>query len=132
MTAQTELEKTQLEIAQLQLEQERRKLEQMQKRDAALRGVGAGAAAVGNAVKSGTLWTLCVGLGAVFGGSMGWLVGAFFALVTSKFACQAHPGADFLYRVGCAIGENHWWAILMAGAMTLYGVYVGHKIAITR
>lgn len=108
MKMQTELEQTQLEIAKLQLEQEHRKLAGLQKRQRVVDDLGAGAAAVGGAAKSGLRWAVILALGAVAGAIIGVgvvaLMGAAAALGGN--GCAAYPNADLWYRVGCVLGER--------------------------
>ena len=100
MTQQTELEKTQLEIAKLQLEQERRKLAGMQRRSEAVGSLGRG---VKNVLGVGVALVLLLAMGAVLG-----VLGAGMAInMLGLSNCGAtYPGADALYLIGCAYGQN--------------------------
>lgn len=128
MDTQTELEKTQLEIAKLQLEQEKHKLAQMQRRSEAVSGLGRGAKKAGEAAKKPALWALFVALGAALGATVGSPSSAAVFAVISSASCRAVPGADFLYRVGCAIGERSGMVALAAIIGVAYGAYEGHRV----
>lgn len=128
MTQQTELEKTQLEIARLQLEQERRKLAGMQRRSEAVGSLGRGVKKVGEASKKTALWALFVALGAALGAAVGSLSSAAVFAVISSASCRAVPGADLLYRVGCAVGEKSGMVALVATIGVAYGAYGGHRV----
>ncbi len=125
---QTELEKTQLEIAKRQLEQERHKLAQMQRRQGVVDGLGQGAVAVGGATRSGLLWAAYVALGAVLGGAAGGIGSVVWMLITKGAVCRAAPNADFLYRVGCATGENSVVLLLSIALGLASGAYGGHAV----
>ena len=128
MTQQSELEKTQLEIARLQLEQERHKLAQMQRRSEAVGGLGRGVKKVGEAAKKAALWALFVALGAALGAAVCSLSSAAVLAVISSASCRAVPGADLLYRAGCAIGEKSGMLALIAAIGMAYGAYEGHRV----
>ena len=108
MTQQSELEKTQLEIAKLQLEQERRKLAGMQRRSEAVGSLGRGAK---NVLEVGVALALLLAIGAVLG-----VLGAGIAIYKLELSnCGAtYPGADALYLIGCAYGQNR--GLTMAAA----------------
>ena len=127
MTQQTELEKTQLEIARLQLEQEKHKLAQMQRRSEAVSGLERGEEG-GGGVEKTALWALFVALGAALGAAVGSLSSAAVFAVISSASCRAVPGADLLYRVGCAVGEKSGMVALVAIIGVAYGAYEGHRV----
>lgn len=129
---QSELEKTQLEIAKLQLEQERLKLAQAQRRHDAVGSLGQGAAAAGGMAAKGGKWLSYVALCAIAGCVLGACSAALAVLIRNGATCPAFPGADLLYRIGCALGTNHWQIVTLSVAGALYGAYQGHKIASAR
>lgn len=123
----TELEKLQVETARLRLEQERRKLAQMQRRQQVVDDLGQGAAAVGGAVARGVKWALSVVITSLLGGA---LFPVFLLMSMGKNReplCKAYPDADFLYTIGCAVGENQWRFATFVVAGLVIGAVVGHK-----
>ena len=111
----TELEKTQLEIARLQLEQERQKLARMQRRQQAVDGLGQGAAAVGGAAVRGSKAVLRWAAKAL----LVWIAGMlWFAFV--KADRIRIEGADFLYRMGYALGQMHPWEVVLVTVIAFF------------
>ena len=111
----TELEKTQLEIARLQLEQERHKLAQLQKRQRVVDDLGQGTVAVSGAAVRGSKAVLQWAAKALLVWTVGMLWFAFVRADRIRI-----EGADFLYRMGYALGQMHPWEVVVVAVIAFF------------
>lgn len=82
---------------------------------------------LGGAVARGVKWALSVVITSLLGGA---LFPVFLLMSTGKNReplCKAYPDADFLYTIGCAVGENQWRFATFVVAGLVIGAVVGHK-----